>query len=176
MQERRTLECNLQGCTRSSRQSDAKRRNAALAEKRANPCGYWPRAEIDICDNRRGGFVNHPGPFKQKTELLAYELWPAPGRPWGTREAMGGVEDARHAAGSRGLRDQVHGGAILRFALTASISAVVLWPGLTPQPPPARTDWLPPGHRPISTDFCRHSSFAVKSFSLARGPQSEQQT
>ena len=29
-------------------------------------------AVLNICDHRRGGFVNHPGPFNQKTELLVY--------------------------------------------------------------------------------------------------------
>jgi Protein of unknown function (DUF2934) len=38
------------------------------------------------CHNGRGGFVNHPGPFNQKIELLAYELWQERGRPLGTPE------------------------------------------------------------------------------------------
>jgi hypothetical protein len=39
---------------------------------------------IDNCDNGGGGFVNHPGPFNRKIELLAYELWQERGCPWGT--------------------------------------------------------------------------------------------
>jgi hypothetical protein len=60
------------------------------------------------------------------------------GRQWA------GVEDARHAAGPRGPRDQVHGGAILRFALTASISAILLCLASNGQTPAApRTDGHP---------------------------------
>ena len=84
------------------------------------------------------------------------------GRQWA------GVEDARHAAGPRGPRDQVHGGAILRFALTASISAILLCLVLNGSRRPPRTD-----RHPLVIDtailltLVAINPFAVESISLA---------
>jgi hypothetical protein len=93
--------------------------------------------------------VNHPGPFNQKTELLAYELWQGHGRPWGTREAMGGVEDARHAAGPRGPRHQVSRRRDSPIRLDGKYFCRLPVSGVTPQPPAARartgTPWSSTG-------------------------------
>jgi hypothetical protein len=128
------------------------------------------RGSIDICDNRRGGFVNHPGPFNQKIELLAYELWQARGRPWGNaggngrygrRATRGWTAWAPRSSSRR--RDspiRLDGKYFCRLAVS----------GVKPQPParPCTDQHLLVIDRSLLTFVAIHR-FAVKSFSA--GPR-----